>query len=164
MERMNFERPLRLLATFSALELEINVQTFDARFFIQKNGYFLQEFGADLGYRFGMYISGPYSPALARDAYTLQDLEYDREETESVSVNTEACERMRAFMEDVDQLVSINKGKQNWLELLASFHFLYKYGYPKITSLEDARSRSKLAPFGEDIKTAFHVLKRHKLI
>ena len=164
MERMSFEHPLRLLATFSALELEINVQTFETRFFVQKNGYFLQEFGANLEYAFGMYIHGPYSSALARDAYTLQDLEYEREEIKSVSVNTNACERMRAFMENVNQLVSSNKDRQYWLELLASLHFLCKYGYPKITSLEDARSRSKLAPFGKDIKTAFHVLKRHKLI
>lgn len=161
---MSFERPLHLLSTFSKLGLEINVQTFDTRFFIQKNAYFLQEFGADLGYAFGMYIRGPYSPALARDAYTLQELEYTSEEIKSVSVNTDAIDRMRAFIEDVDQLISSNKGRQYWLELLASLHFLCKYGYPKITDLEDAKSRSKLAYFGNDIKTAFLILKKHKLI
>jgi uncharacterized protein YwgA len=164
MERMSFERPLRLLATFSALELEINVQIFDTRFFIQKNGYLLQEFGADLGYTFGMYIHGPYSPALARDAYTLQDLEYDRQEIESVYVNTRACERMRAFMEDVDQLISIKEDRKYWLELLASLHFLCKYSYPKVKDLEDAQSQSKIAHFGNDIKQAFRLLRKHDLI
>ena len=161
---MGFERPFRLQATFHALDLEIDVQTFDTRFLIQKNGYFLQEFGADLGYAFGMYIRGPYSPVLARDAYALQDLEYESEEIESVSVSTEVRARMRGFMEEVDQLVSTSKGRQYWLELLASLHFLCKYGYPKIKNLEDAKRQSKLARFGNDIETAFSVLRRHNLI
>ena len=161
---MSFERPLHLLATFSTLGLEIDVQTFDTRFFIQKNWYFLQEFGADLGYAFGMYIRGPYSPALARAAYALQDLEYESEEIESVSVNTDAIGRMRAFMRDIDQLISRTKGRRYWLELLASLHFLCKYGYPKIKNLEDARSRSKLARFENDIETAFRILEEHRLI
>ena len=161
---MSFERSLHLLATFSALELEINVQTFDTRLLIQKNGYFLQEFGADLGYAFGMYMYGPYSPALARDAYALQDFEYEREEIESVSVNTNANHRMRVFTEDVDQLVSGNKDKGYWLELLASLHFLCKYGYPKISNLEDAKSHSKLARSGNDVKTAFRILRKHNLV
>ena len=161
---MSFERPLHLLATFSALELEINVQTFDTRFLIQKNGYFLQEFGADLRYAFGMYMYGPYSPALARDAYALQDFECEREEIESVSVNTDAINRMRAFTEDVDQLVSGNKDRGYWLELFASLHFLCKHSYPKIRNLEDAASHSKLARFGNDVKTAFSILRKHNLI
>ena len=161
---MSFERPLSLLATFNALELEINVQTFDTRFFIQKNAYFLQEFGTDLGYEFGMYVHGPYSPALARNAYALQDLEYEADEIRSVTVNTEVGTRMRAFIEDVDQLISRNKGRKYWLELFASLHFLCKYAYPKIKNLEDAKSRSKLARFGSDIETAFRILQKHNLI
>lgn len=161
---MSFERPLRLLSTFSALGVEIDVQTFDARFLIQKRAYFLQEFGVDLGYVFGMYIHGPYSPVLTRDAYNLQDLEYTPEEIKSVSIKTDAIDRTKGFMKDVDEMISGSKGKIYWLELLASLHFLSKYGYQKVKDLEEARNQTKLASFGSDIDTGFSLLQRHKLI
>lgn len=161
---MSFERAKYLLSTFSALEEEIDVQTFVSRFFIQKYGYFLQEFGADLGYAFGMYIHGPYSPDLTRDAYALQQIEYTDEEIESVSVNTDAIEELQTLIEEVDDLVSVNKSKQYWFELFASLHFLCKHGYPKIEGLEDAKSNRKLARYGDDLVKGFEILEEHNLV
>lgn len=161
---MGSESALHLLSAFSRLGLEISVQTFESRFLIQKNAYFLREFGEDLGYVFGMYISGPYSSALTRDAYSLQDIEYKEEEVNLVSVNTEAIGNMKRFLEDIDQVVPGSKGKKYWLELLASLHFICKYGYRKVKTVNDAKSQSKLAPFGDDVEKAFEILKKHNLI
>lgn len=161
---MSFERARYLLSTFSALGEEIDVQTFNSRFFIQKYGYFLQEFGADLGYAFGMYIHGPYSTDLTRDAYALQQIEYTDEEIESVSVDTDAIEDLQALIEEVDELVSGNRSKQYWFELFANLHFLCKHGYPKIETLEEAKSNRKLAHYGLDLVKGFEILQEHNLI
>ena len=161
---MSFERARYLLSTFSALGEEIDVQTFNSRFFIQKYGYFLQEFGANLGYAFGMYIHGPYSPGLTRDAYALQQIEYTDEEIESGSVDIDAIENLQTLIEEVDELVSGNRSKQYWFELFASLHFLCKHGYPKIETLEDARNNRKLAHYGDDLVRGFKILQEYNLL
>ena len=161
---MSSERNLQLLATFHAIGLDIDVQTFENRLLIQKSVYFLEQFDADLGYTFGMYIRGPYSPTLARDAYTLQELDYSPDEIKAVHINSNVRSKMRAFMDSIDKLVDNKKNRQYWLELLASLHFLFKHSYPRIKTFKEAKNTYKLAPFGDDVRIAFGILEKHCLL
>ena len=51
-----------------------NMDTFDGRLSFQKTIYLLQSFGVYLGYDFGWYIHGTYSPALTRAGFAIRDI------------------------------------------------------------------------------------------
>ena len=50
-----------------------SIETIDDRKRVQKAVYLGQLSGVDLGYRFGWYVFGPYSPALTKDYYSLAE-------------------------------------------------------------------------------------------
>lgn len=121
------QRYLTLLQSFGKLNEQIDLCSLDSRVVFQKKVYFLQEFGCDLGYRFGWYLKGPYSTDLTRDAYEVKGLEQELSEADlgvmPSSVVT-ATGKLGAFMEDIRRLISEQKGEDYWLELAASLHFL----------------------------------------
>ena len=51
-----------------------DMDTFLGRRSFQKTVYLLQSFDAYLGYGFGWYLHGTYSPALARDGLAIRDI------------------------------------------------------------------------------------------
>ncbi|HLC32576.1 MAG TPA: hypothetical protein VJJ82_02005 [Candidatus Nanoarchaeia archaeon] len=53
---------------------DFSMSTFENRLKIQKF-FFLMRHWVDIGYRYGLYIRGPYSPDLARDAFQVQNWE-----------------------------------------------------------------------------------------
>lgn len=101
--------------------LETNsIATVDQRMEVQKAVYLAQNLGVDLGYSYGWYVKGPYSPALTRDYYNLTD-----EVPEGTILRPVAIERLnvvRLLMDaPIDGLTRPRK-----LELLASLHYLIK--------------------------------------
>src|SRR5262245_4220988 len=60
---------LKLL--LDSIGVPADVGKLEGRKLIQKAVYLGQRAGVDLGYRFGWYLMGPYSPDLARDYYVL---------------------------------------------------------------------------------------------
>lgn len=50
-----------------------DISTVDDRMEVQKAVYLAQKAGVSLGYSYGWYVRGPYSPSLTRDYYDLVD-------------------------------------------------------------------------------------------
>lgn len=52
------------------LDWTFDLETFEDRFRLQKYVLLAEDFGFEHGYRYGMYLRGPYSPPLAEDYYS----------------------------------------------------------------------------------------------
>jgi len=88
----------------------------------QKAIYLVKVLGFDLGYSYGWYVRGPYSPSLTKDYYELD------------SSNTTLTGALRPdiinTLQNIRENIIENPRKPNamaqddWLELLASWHFL----------------------------------------
>lgn len=59
----------KLIACLRELGVKIDIRLFEDRVLAQKIACLLQLKGIDLGYDFGLYVRGPYSPALTQDLY-----------------------------------------------------------------------------------------------
>jgi uncharacterized protein YwgA len=109
---------------------EVNLDTFSRRFNIQKRIYLIQLMGDDLGYRYGWYIRGPYCRELTADAFTLRDEilsgENDYEGFELEASSKERIKRARRLWE-IPPGSSVLEDE--WLELLASLHYLKHIAY-----------------------------------
>ncbi|MDQ3692301.1 MAG: hypothetical protein M3464_01560 [Chloroflexota bacterium] len=94
---------------------------------IQKAIYLAQLSGVDLGYRFGWYLKGPYSQDLTRDYFRLS-------EANALETSNEQGANLREDVENrllqVKPLLNIPDDvalpQEDWLELVASLHYLRK--------------------------------------
>ena len=102
----------------------------------QKAIYLARLAGVDLGYPYGWYVRGPYSPSLTKHYYELQS------STGEITVSLK-----KEIVEDLDRLkVDIfessrrpqDLGMPDWLELLASWHYL------RTVSKYDKKSADKI--------------------
>ncbi len=125
-----------LKAVLEGLGLEPKIDTMQDRKTIQKAVYLAQRKGADLGYRFGWYIKGPYSPPLADDYYRL-----DKNRNPEPALRlSEADAKLLA---PVRAILSVPPGvrldQPEWMELLASVDYLRR-----VSGLKDAEATLKL--------------------
>jgi len=74
---LNPVRRAEILSSFvkflSEAGFRFDLEDFDSRLKLQKYVFLARKFGLDLGYKFSMYIRGPYSPDLAQDYYNLPE-------------------------------------------------------------------------------------------
>jgi hypothetical protein len=158
------ESKLLVLKLFlDTLGIDDRIETVDDRKRVQKAVYLGQLSGIDLGYRYGWYRMGPYCPALTRDYYALEsELAAGALETEGRAFNHEAVETLKAIipllkspMDTVDQ--------EDWLELLASVHFLRKVSGQ---NSDEARSilQQQKPHVADHFGAALDVLVEHKLL
>jgi hypothetical protein len=121
------EAKLLVLKLFlDTLGIDDRIETVDDRKRVQKAVYLGQLSGIDLGYRYGWYRMGPYCPALTRDYYALEsDLAAGALAPEECALNAEAVEKLKAIIPLLKSPVE-GVGQEDWLELLASVHFLRK--------------------------------------
>jgi len=117
----------RKLAGILACLTECSGKRFDAsdfwsRFRIQKSIYLLQTIGypGTSGYRFNLYLRGPYSPDLAKDYYALEDEGISFKSrvspasipSDKLAVLREALGRGEYFLEALVTLLSIVKSEE----------------------------------------------------
>ena len=80
--------------------------------------------GVDLGYSYGWYLKGPYSPSLTRDYYELHATA-----DEDFAANRSLKGRVRDILDHLAHLIA-NRPPQlsraHWLELLASIRYLMR--------------------------------------
>ncbi len=108
---------------------DIKIDNFIERKILQKKIYLLQLTGIDLGYRYNWYLYGPYSPALASDTFALRDeIEYDKE-FEDYKLNTQTESKSKVLDKIVNLPDSQGTNEPEWLELLASLHYLKHIAY-----------------------------------
>jgi hypothetical protein len=107
-----------------------NLTTFSKRFRVQKRIYLAQIAGADLGYRYGWYIHGPYSTGLTSDAFTLkQEIDDGDTEFDEYRLHPDVTKRLETAKELCQKPGRFGGTTDEWLELLASLHFLRHIAY-----------------------------------
>lgn len=114
-----------LLGLLNALNVDLDIETVRDRKLLQKAVYLGQLSGVDLGYRFGWYLMGPYSPALTKDYYEAADQLEAGYPAGSRSLNEALVEKINAI-KPLFEPPKDGPDKTGWLELLASYHFLRK--------------------------------------
>ena len=139
---MEMDRTLTNLSrVLSELEIGDSINTLDERVTVQKAVYLAQVIGVNLGYQYSWYIMGPYSRDLAKDYYTLH--EYPRENRQEIAQWT-LREPFASALKKIKEVMSIPEGVQltprQWLELLASVHYLRKFG-----KLDESNTQQRLA-------------------
>jgi len=115
-----------LNSVLDALGVEPKIDTVADRKRLQKAVYLGQAIGGvDLGYRFGWYIKGPYSPGLATDYYDLAEALAVGEERNGYGLRSE--EQIRA-LNAASRLFAVPEGVDlsdaDWLELIGSIDYL----------------------------------------
>jgi uncharacterized protein YwgA len=104
---------------------DISLETFSQRFNIQKRVFLVQVMGCDLGYRFGWYIHGPYCRELTADVFSLKDeLSAGERDFEDFKLAQETRDRIEQTKKVWSLADGLNINQDDWLELLASIHYL----------------------------------------
>jgi uncharacterized protein YwgA len=126
---------LRRIGNFDPADFNEN---FTERLILQKTVYLMQTFGLNIGYRYSWYLRGPYSPALTRDAFSLIQ-RYDELPTiRFVSENAE--DRFSQFLD----FLNGHSHDEEWLEVVASIHFLFERSSNKDRELIWQRIKQKM--------------------
>jgi uncharacterized protein YwgA len=134
-------KELAMEPRFAALKLFLDelgipsdIRTISSRKRLQKAVYLGQVSSpVDLGYRFGWYLRGPYSTELAKAYYGLAEAEASGE-----SPSRDLRPDLKAKLRDIRPLFKVPNdvalSQPDWLELLASVHYLRK-----VRELDDAK-------------------------
>lgn len=120
-----------LNSVLDALGIDPKIDTAADRKRLQKAVYLGQALtGVDLGYRYGWYKKGPYSPSLANDYYDLAEALAAGEEPNGYGLRSE--EQVRA-LNDASHLFGVPQGVNlsdaDWLELVGSIHYLRRVSH-----------------------------------
>ena len=139
---MEMDRTLTNLSrVLSELEVGDSINTLDERVTVQKAIYLAQVIGVNLGYQYSWYIMGPYSPDLAKDYYTLH--EYPPSDRQEIAKRT-LREPFASALMKIKEVIRIPEGvtltPRQWLELLASVHYLRRFG-----NLDESTTQHRLA-------------------
>lgn len=106
------------------------LKTFSERLNVQKRLYLVQVLGYDLGYRFSWYLRGPYCSNLTQEAFALRDDLQSGDKDADGFILSEAAKKS---IGKAKQLWTVPEGVtisgDDWLELLASLHYLNKVAY-----------------------------------
>lgn len=159
---MSMDNNQRLLRTLKALDIEIDVSTFNERLILQKKIYFIQELGIDLNYLFKWYLRGPYSQQITTDAYKLngmlkKDIDLENNLTQQnireILGDDKKRDRILSLISEINKLNGLDK-KENayWYELISSLHFLMRNlpkDYTHLNQAVDVLKKDKPQVFGE---------------
>ena len=122
-----------------ALGVRGKITTVDDRKRVQKAVY-LGQLTVDLGYRFGWYLMGPYCPSLTRDYYALAaELDAGSDEYKNKSLNDDVRKSLKSVAPLLKPPSDVALSQEDWLELLASTHFLRT-----VSRLDHEKTRSTL--------------------
>jgi uncharacterized protein YwgA len=126
------------------------IDSFDDRKRFQKAVYLGQVAGIDLGYRYGWYIKGPYSTSLTRDYYAMAAA---RASGDAPPADQQLRPDIQAQLANVRAIFDVPNGiqlsKSDWLELLASWHYLRVVNRLDENGARETMTRQKpnLVPF-----------------
>jgi uncharacterized protein YwgA len=120
-------RQIDFQLTLQKLGLDVTIESFIDSLIIQKAIYLAQIAGVRLGYFYRWYLWGPYSPAVADDAFAVRaDLAAGIEDAkgwELDEASTQKLERIRDWITTTGNGAD-REALAEKLELLASVHFL----------------------------------------
>ena len=144
------ERCIALKLLLDALSVPSQIETVADRKRVQKAVYLMQLTGLDLGYQYGWYLMGPYSPGLTRDYYDLaESLGEGDDEHKNVTLRAPVLESLKRITPLLTVPRSVPLEQPAWLELVASVHYLQKVRGLNTGAADEALKVSKptLAPW-----------------
>lgn len=150
---------LTILKLFlETLGTNTKIDKFDDRKRVQKTTYLGQLTGVDLGYRFGWYLYGPYSPELTRDYYSLASATNDSALEQWTLNDNVKCrlQQLASIMEPPVNLQSVLT-VEDWLELLASYHYLRsisRLAHEAVDKEFQNARKQRLIPYLSDARAA----------
>lgn len=154
------EKKLVLLKlVLDELKVGSSIDSMGNRKGIQKAIYLAQLAGLDMGYRFGWYIKGPYSPGLTKDYYELaHEIATGEDEYKGLELTESVKQRVHRIDPLLKQPSDVDLPKEDWLELVASVHYLMKLrGLEKSEALKTITNEKKnLSPYFENGYSALH--------
>ncbi len=146
-----------------SLGVKTSVDSLSNRKTMQKAIYLTQEAcDLPLGYGFNWYLLGPYSPRLAGDYYQLAEtLATSDADFGQSSLRPEVREKLATLREYLDNTKPTDISFENWLELLASIHFLKEFRGEKPDKVNEKLKDQKphLAEFSDAADRALLNLK-----
>lgn len=154
-------RLVALKLFLDTLGISPDITTVNARKRVQKAVYLGQLTGVDLGYRFGWYLKGPYSPALTKDYYGLAEaLETGDDEYKTKELKRSLVKQLRKVTPLMKPPVDTGLPLEDWLELVASVDYLQRVG--KNTKKETIDQLKKEKPrlvkhYDEAVEALYHV-------
>lgn len=118
-------RQIVLKLFLDALGIPSDIDTVNDRKRVQKAIYLGQLTGVDLGYRFGWYLKGPYSPSLTRDYFALEEAlaSGDRDQDDK-ELDKSIIRKLRKALPLMEPPQEVHLSQEDWLELVSSLHFL----------------------------------------
>lgn len=108
---------------------DLKLKSFSARLNVQKRIYLVQVLGYDLGYRFGWYLHGPYCSGLTQDAFALRDEVQSGDTDAEGFVLSDSVKKMIGMATELWRVPDSETKQDDWLELLASLHYLKAVAY-----------------------------------
>ncbi len=139
-------REIGLRLTISALDLPFQMDTFDDRLILQKAVYLAQEAGVKLGYFYNWYLRGPYSPAVAEDAFSVNvAIAGGNDESKAYELADKQLRNLRKIRNLVEEP---RRSLARRLELLASVHFLIDR--KQVSGRDPKTIVERLKKFGKD--------------
>ena len=118
---------INLKLFLDALGISSEISTLEDRKRVQKAVYIGQEAGVDLGYSYGWYLLGPYSPELTQDYFILNDdLITGDEEYKSYKLVESLSNKLNDIKSLMDVPQEVNLPQEDWLELVSSIVYLMK--------------------------------------
>lgn len=125
-----------------------DIDTVDERKKVQKTIYLGQIAGVDLGYHFGWYLKGPYSPELTKDYYDLDEAITDGDqEYQKKDLKSQLKETLQSIRPIINPPGDVSLSQADWLELLASVHYQYNKYNPETARANIEREKPRLVPF-----------------
>ncbi len=132
------------------LGVPAEIATLDDRKKVQKAVYLGQITGVELGYRFSWYILGPYSSELARDYYALAASLEIGEDVPDAKLREETKQRLARVLPLMTMPAGVDLEQEDWLELLASLHYLRTVSHLSFDGSQAAMSvtpKRRLLPY-----------------
>ena len=118
-------RLLVIKKVLDSLEIPTSIAQVSDRIRLQKAIYLAQRVGVELGYVYGWYRRGPYSPKLTQDYFQLQDaLALDDPQSLTGELVEEAVTRLRTLEPLMKVPEGVDLKDHLWLELVASVDYL----------------------------------------
>jgi len=117
-------RLVSLKLILDTLGIPNKVESFNQRKKIQKLIYLLKAWGVNLGYHYGWYLYGPYSPSLARDYFELETLTNLGEKFEGQKLPEKIEQKITKLKTIINKPDGVELDEADWFELLSSIHFL----------------------------------------
>lgn len=144
------------------LGVSTDITTIDDRKKLQKAVYLAQIGGWDLGYRYGWYLMGPYSPSLAKDYYSLAPMvQQQKDHFQQQKLAPQILENLRHRVKPLMTVPSATSqlNQAQWLELVASLLYLRKNGMTVDKAKEIlADKKPTLVPFAATAEQALRAV------